>query len=92
MREVAVMLREHFGQYGYPIPESEAKYCLVKFVSFFRSDAAKLAAYWGRRLQINNQNSREVLGINYRPISPCLKEMVESMIDMGMLEDKRPKN
>ena len=88
MREIAAHLRSEFPTY--PIQTSEAKYCLVKFVSFFRSDAAKIMAYWGREKNFNNTRSREVLGINYKPASQSLTEMVNSMIELGILEDKRP--
>jgi len=46
MREIAEILREHFSQFGYTIPDSEAKYCLIKFAAYFRSDAAKAAQMW----------------------------------------------
>ena len=53
-REIGEILQGHFGPMGYNIPTAEAKYCLVKFVGFFRSDAAKIAAYWGREMKVNN--------------------------------------
>jgi len=91
MREIAEILRNHFGQYGYPIPRSEAKFCLVKFIGIFRNDARKIAAYWGREMAIDNSQSKDVLGIEYRPISDTMKEMVESMIAKGMIEDRMTK-
>ena len=48
MREIAEILHRNFSGMGYAIPTAEAKYCLVKFIGYFRSDAAKIAAYWGR--------------------------------------------
>ena len=92
MREIAAILRENFGQYGYPIPNSEACYCCIKMASYLRDDAAKIASLWGHELRFNNPCSREVLGIDYRPIKDSLKEMVESMIDLGLLEERRTKD
>ena len=90
MREIAANLRQSFPTY--PVPQSEAKYCLIKFVGFFRSDAAKIAQYWGHELEFNNARSREVLGIEYSTSSSqTLEDMCNSMIDFGILEDKRPK-
>ena len=48
MREIGEILHGHFSGLGYTIPTVEAKYCLVKFIGFFRADAAKIASYWGK--------------------------------------------
>ena len=48
MREIGEILHRNFGDMGYTIPTAEAKYCFVKFIGFFRADAAKIASYWGR--------------------------------------------
>ena len=76
---------------GYTIPTAEAKYCLVKFIGFFRADAARIAVYWGREMKVNNQRSIDVLNINYRPLEDSFREMADSMIDQGMIVDRRPK-
>ena len=52
MREIAEILRNHYPDY--PIPTSEARFCLVKFIGFFRSDAAKIAKYWNREVKLDN--------------------------------------
>ena len=90
MRDMAAILSEQYLAMGYPIPQSEAKYCLVKFIGFFRADAAKIAEYWGRDLQVSNERSKTVLSINYRAAKDSLLEMAESMINHGLLEDRRP--
>jgi len=38
---------------------------------------------------MKNDRSREVLGIEYRSIDTSLKEMVETMIDLGLTEERR---
>ena len=58
-------------------------------VSFCRADAQKLLQRWGVSYKISNARSREVLGIQYREAETSLKDMVESMIDIGLTEDKR---
>lgn len=76
---------------GYPIPQSEAKYCLVKLASFFISDAKFIVPLWGREVNFNNTRAKELLGIEFHKTADSLNEMVESCIDQGILEDKRPK-
>jgi len=39
----------------------------------------------------SNARSRDVLGLEYRAANDSFKEMVDSMIDQGLLEDRRPK-
>ena len=43
-------------------------------------------------MEMDNTRSREALGIEYsRPMNQTLEEMANSMIDYGMIEDRRPK-
>ena len=57
-REIAYVLRGNFANYGYPIPESEAKFCLIKFASYFMSDAAYVAKVWGKEFPVDNSRSQ----------------------------------
>ena len=54
------------------------------------SDAAKVAQYWGRELNISNERAKQVLGMTFRDPEESMEEMVTSMIEIGLLEDKRP--
>ena len=91
MREIAAHLNNHFGGQGYSIPTGEAKYCLVKFISFFSPQARGSARMWGKEIECDNSRSKEVLGFEYRQTSDSLREMGETMIAKGLTEDKRPK-
>ena len=87
-REIAYVLRGNFAHYGYSIPESEARFCLVKFASFFMSDAAFVAKVWGREFPVDTTRSKEILGMEYEPVESAIVDMVHSMIKMGQLEDR----
>ena len=87
MREIGEILRGQFPRY--PIPSSEAKYCFIKFAAWFRSDAAKVAQYWGMERTFDNTRSRNVLGIEYRDMNSTIKEMVESMINHGLIAQRQ---
>ncbi len=43
MREIAAKLRAEYGDKGYDIPTAEAKYCFIKFMSFFVADVKGIA-------------------------------------------------
>jgi len=91
MREIAAHLHNHFGGQGYAVPTAEAKYCLVRFFSFFMPAARGIVRMWGKEIECDNSRSKEVLGFQYRQTSDSLREMGETMIAKGLTEDKRPK-
>ena len=70
---------------------SEAKYCLFKFASFFSKEVADLIPMWGLEMHVDNTRSKQVLQLSYRPPKESINEMVYSMIETGIIEDKRPK-
>jgi hypothetical protein len=65
IREVAVNLKEQFPEYK--IRSKEISYCPIKMASFFSSEVKLLIPMWRRVLEIDNRQSREILGIEYRP-------------------------
>lgn len=44
---------------------------------------------WGVEIVFNNSKSREVLGIDYRPMNKTVVDMVYSMFETKALQDKR---
>ncbi len=58
----------------------------------FRSDAATIVELWGQEYDVQNARSKEMLGMQYRPIKTSIEEMGEKMIEFGLIPDKRPKN
>jgi len=64
-------------------------YCTIKIGSLFDSTAAELARFWDFYKEIDNTKSKEVLGIKYRPTQETLVEMGHSIINSGVVEDKR---
>jgi len=38
---------------------------------------------------MDNANSAKVLGLQYRPVGPGINEMIYSMLDAGLLVDRR---
>jgi hypothetical protein len=89
MREIAEKLNTVFGPQGYTIPTAEAKYCFVKFMSFFMADVADIAKRWGKESSIDNTRGKQLLGKQLIGADQSLREMGESMINLGITEDKR---
>jgi dihydroflavonol-4-reductase len=87
IREVAQMLKEEFPNYS--IKSKEISYCPIKLASIFSAEVKLLIPMWRRVLQIDNRQSREVLGIEYRDHRETLRSMGESLIKFGAVPDKR---
>jgi len=87
-REIAEKLHAEFGR-DYWIATMELKYCLVKMVSLFDPSIRVILPIWDRELHLNNQRSKELLGIDYRPSQETLRDFGNYLIDNGYLPDKR---
>ena len=90
MQEIGRTLHGQFAHMGYSIPTGLASYCLVRTIGCCRADARNIAANWGKEVNVSNKRSKEVLGINYRPEEDSLREMAESLMDKGIIRDRRP--
>jgi hypothetical protein len=64
---------------------------LASFASLFIKELKTVMSEWGIELIGDNSESREVLGIKYRPLEATVVDMVHSMWQTGTLEDKRKK-
>ena len=61
-------------------------------MSWFNAELAGFVKVWGELSEFRNDESRNVLGIDYSiTMEQTLKDMAESMMDTGVLEDKRKK-
>ena len=89
IREVAQILKEEFPNYS--IKSREISYCPIKLASVFSSEVKLLIPMWRRVLQIDNLQSREILGIEYRDHRETLKATGEGLIKFGAIPDKRTK-
>lgn len=87
IREVAEILRQEFPEYN--IKSREISYCPIKLASFFSSEVKLLIPMWRRVLTIDNRQSREILGIEYRDYRETLKATGDCLIQFGAIVDKR---
>lgn len=87
-KEIAEILKERFGRY-YSVRANELKYCLVRMVAMFDPSAKMILPFWGKTITLDNQRSREVLGIHYHQAKETVEQMAISMIENGIIKDKR---
>lgn len=90
-KEIAEILKAEYGQW-YKFKTGELKYCTLKIACIFDKQARLIAPMWGKSLILENQRSREVLGLDYKQSNNTIVAMAESMIESGLIKDKRKKN
>ena len=76
MSDMGKILHDEFAPQGYEFSTKVPAYCMIKFASFFSKEIAGVLPLWGKERHFNNTPSKEMLGINYRPINTALIEMV----------------
>ena len=86
--EIAEILNKEFGDKGYSVNTSEAKYCLMKFAAIFSTEASASLKYWGVKKLLDSTRSKEILKINYRPAEESFREMGYSLVKMGIVPNK----
>ncbi|CDW76422.1 nad dependent epimerase dehydratase [Stylonychia lemnae] len=85
--EIAAALKSEFGKY-YKIRDRELAYCTVKIAALFDKSVQMLIPMWGRKLNLDNKKSKEVLGIEYIYPQKSIIDMAQSMIDAGIIKNK----
>lgn len=91
MKDLAEILKVEFKPQGYSVTTSELPKVMAQFSSLFLTELKVVMKEWGIELKADNTASREVLGIEYRPLEKTVIDMVHSMWATGILADKRKK-
>ncbi|TNV77308.1 hypothetical protein FGO68_gene2508 [Halteria grandinella] len=85
--EIANILHTIYPEYR--IAQSELGYCPIKVISWFDKKAARVLPKWGKNEVINSTRSREILGIEYITAEEAILEITKSLINNGVIPDKR---
>lgn len=64
---------------------------MLKVASWIDDTAKSIIPQWDKEQILNNRLSQELLGMGYRDPSESLIEMGESLINLGIIKDKRIK-
>lgn len=85
------ILKEKYGDQGYPMKISQLNGTLAWMLSFFNNELNELLRTWRKDCTYNGTKANKVLGINYIKTDESLREMGDTLIDTGYVEDKRTK-
>ncbi len=87
--EVFRALKSDLEPYGYKINDK-----LVtgeEVVASGNAVAQRMVPLIGKKLQVNNERSKQELGMAYLPFDQTVKDMAHSLIQQGVVENKLPK-
>ncbi|CDW84060.1 nad-dependent epimerase dehydratase [Stylonychia lemnae] len=85
--EMASALKSEFGKF-YKIKDTELSYCTIKIAALFDKTIKLILPYWGKTLNLKNQKSKDILGIDYIFPQKSVIDMAQSMIDSGIIQNK----
>jgi dihydroflavonol-4-reductase len=86
---IAKTLKEEFGPLGYKVPSSVVPRFLVKIASWFSPTAKYLLNNLGKVPNCPNDKIKNELGMTFYDPETTIKDMGYSLIDMGLVADKR---
>ena len=64
----------------------------MKFASFFSKRIENLLLTWGKDINLDNTQSRDILKIEYRHTDESIVAMAEALYEFGQLQRKKAKN
>ncbi|CDW91338.1 nad dependent epimerase dehydratase [Stylonychia lemnae] len=85
--EIASALKSEFGK-SYKIKDKELSYCTIKIAALFDKSVKLIVPMWGKTLNLENQKSRDILGIDYIYPQKSVIDMAHSMIESGLIKNK----
>lgn len=85
LTEIASILNDEFEAYGFSPPTKELSTVLLRFMSWFNTDAANALKMVSPSHHCSGNRTRHVLGVDYKSIRLSLKEHVLSLIALGIL-------
>jgi dihydroflavonol-4-reductase len=86
--ELGEMLRREFGS-KYPFPKRTLpKFMVWLFAPFAGVKRKMVSRNMNYPWKADNRKSIEKLGINYRPLDRAVSEMLQQMIDVGVIKQK----
>lgn len=88
VKDLSLMIEKDFKGFGYKVATKELCTTLAWLLKNFNKDLKFFYSFWKHRCHIKNDKAVEELGIEFRNISESINEMIYSMIELGMVEDK----
>jgi nucleoside-diphosphate-sugar epimerase len=85
VQDIAHVLAEEFGPYGYRVPTRALPYWLLWVVGRFDPTVRMTLDYIGRRELVSHERAHNLLGWSPRPLRDTLVDMAHSLIEHGVV-------
>ena len=89
MSDIAAILSKEFKPQGYKIPSMKVPKFLLRVVGLWDAAAAAVVSSIGKQIKYDNTRAREMLGMTFIPSQKSVIDMAYSLIDLGIVPDKR---
>jgi dihydroflavonol-4-reductase len=91
LSEQGEIIRKEFEPMGYKVTHKDMYTFTAWLVSYFSTDVNGMYERWNIKFSINNDKATKELGIKFRPVNESIIDTCYSLINHGLVEDKRPK-
>ena len=91
MSEMGKAINAEFRQYGYKVGHKDMCKSTAWMAKFFVKDMRSFYADWNVKCHVKNDKAVKELGIDFKDPKESLIEMCHSMIDHGLVRDRRKK-
>ena len=85
VQDIARVLADEFGPYGYRVPTRNLPYWLLWVVGRFDRTIRMTLGYIGRRELVSHERAHNLLGWSPRPLRDTLVDMGHSLIELGIV-------
>lgn len=90
-QEVAQAMANEFNPQGFKVKTGVWSYTLVWIISIFMRELNAVLAKWDQELLLDHTRAETVLGVKFQPVLEGVNQMVYSLVDAGIIPDKRKK-
>ena len=88
LHEIAAIIKKQYGK-DYKMTDKVMPYWIIKVASFFSNYCHYLAQNWETEFTYDNQETKQILGVQFRDLDSSLLEMAETLIQSGYIPDQR---
>jgi len=94
LKEMMTVVHEHFHDKGFPkVATKEVSSGLLRIYQHFDAQVSLIVPILGNEIFCDNSKAKELLGLKFeRNLKTTLVEMVQGMIDCGILVPRAPSN
>ena len=88
MKQVGKILKEKYGD-DYQVVDHDASKAWFWIASNLDKSMHRMYSNWGKEITMDNKDTIDLLGIDYRSFDKTVIEMAESLIEKGHIPDLR---